>query len=256
MLLDIAGKKPVTVPTVLLHAVHGRLGVHEQDGVRDSVTGAECNAQRARHDKLVAQDPDRPANLGENAHCPQGHLVLAHARQCGYEMIARQTGQGILIAQQTAHADGHLAQQRVADRMTERIVDPAKVIQVQPDDGQRLFVVQRHFDSMRQHQFKRRAVWQASERIKVGQFIDSMGGFNLRSDVFLVRQVIDDPSALVAHRIDQNPLGVFGTILATIDELPLPGFAARKCRPKLLIALSRRFAGLEQFGIAPDQFAC
>ncbi|MNO75782.1 hypothetical protein D3C76_668410 [compost metagenome] len=93
------------------------------------------------------------------------------------ELVATQTGQGVVLAQLAAQALAQGAQQLVAETMAEGVVDVLEVVQVQAQrSGQFLAVVAAH-QGLLEPLVEQRAVGQPGERVVMGHVVDlRMGG--------------------------------------------------------------------------------
>src|SRR6185369_10588358 len=74
------------------------------------------------------------------------------------------------------------------------------------------------------------------------------------ADVFLDRDIVRNLAIGLAYRRDDGLLDVDFAILAPVDELATPGFAAGQGSPQLAISFARRLAGLQQARILAEDF--
>ena len=91
------------------------------------------------------------------------------------ELVAAQTRHRIGLADFVAQAPGHRLQQRVTDRMAERIVHLLEVVEVEAQHGAG-FVSSAARDGLAQPVVKQHAVWQLGQRVMMGHVGDF--GFN------------------------------------------------------------------------------
>jgi hypothetical protein len=91
------------------------------------------------------------------------------ARQNDDELVAAETGNGVLVAHGTPESLGDLNQQGVADPVTQRIVDILEAVQVEEHQRQRFTAAMRTRKVVPDPLLEQAAVGQTGQRIEMRQ---------------------------------------------------------------------------------------
>ncbi len=186
-----------------LGLVHGQVGVLQQGVPLAAVARADGDAQR-RGDVHVQplQREGRGESLQHLGRDGGDGFLVAHLRQQQQEFIARQPRHGVGRAQHGLQALPHLAQQRIAGGVAERVVDGLEVVQVQEHDRNQRAVAR----GLRQHLLQpvlgQGAVGQLCQAVLVGQGGDAGVGVFQRL-LFLV-ELLHEPAQVRRHHGDEQ----------------------------------------------------
>ena len=143
-------EEAVSAAAVLLGAVERKIGLLQQFVGVLAVLGRQRNADTDADDELVTGDLVGRGNLLDHMageHGDGGRLAIA-AELHDREFVAAEPRHRVMLRHAFAEAPRDLFQQRVADRMAERIVDVLEVVEVEtehrkliaaPDEPQGLF---------------------------------------------------------------------------------------------------------------------
>ena len=172
------------VAAFLLRLVHGGIGVLQQfifgerivgidghtDARRDHIVGA---AQTVRCLKSALQFCDRRLKLIVARDFGENHDEFIAARACHRIRSARRLPQPLR----------HLAQQHVALRVTERVVDALEIVQVDEQHVELTLFAARQRDRLTQAVAQKPAVRQPGERVVIGQQLRRALRLNARRHV-------------------------------------------------------------------------
>ena len=188
-------KKRQARAAVGLGAVERHVGVLEQQvGVaavarrqRDADAGADhhlvaARSRRSRPGSATMRSASAPASFG------LAERVLQH-----HELVAAEAGDDVGAAHQRAQPVGDRAQQRVAARMAERVVDLLELVEVDEQDGERPAASQAR-RRRRPSGRGKGAVRQAGQRVVARQLVDL--GFGVRRSVMSSTSTTAPPSAI------------------------------------------------------------
>ena len=183
-----ASKKAYVPGRTALGEVHGQVRIAQQGlGVR-AVLRVYRDADARRDHQRIHRELHR---LAQRADQPLGHGAgvrgAAQVRQQHHELIAAEAGDipgpraiggarrgGLAaVAQRAAQAVGDHAQQLVADRVAERVVDALEVVEIEIQHRQHALVVLGGLEGAHQTVARLLAIRQAGERIEVGQAHDA-----------------------------------------------------------------------------------
>ena len=101
------------------------------------------------------------------------------ARDPGHEqreLVAAEARHRVALADVLLDPLGHLAQQLVADRVAERVVDDLEAVEVEEEDGQPLVVAVGLRHGERQAVVEEEAVGQVRQRVVEGEVLDLLLG--------------------------------------------------------------------------------
>ena len=246
-------------------AAPGRLGgVERQIGVADHRVGAgaarvaDGDADRGADRHLVALD-----RVGARHLLDQGlgkrfqQAGLDDARQHRLEFVAAQASDLAVVAHDGLQPIGDLAQQRVADRVAERIVDVLEPVEVDQEQGAALLpargIAQRFVERLAHH----RPVRQAGQRIEARQAADFLFAAPLFGEVRADPAEAHEAALLVEDRIArQGPVDVL--VGGGPDDDVGEGEAGRQVEAQRLVLFAAiALAGVdgEQIGeLAAEQF--
>ena len=112
---------------------------------------------------------DLPRDLG-------GVLLGADARDEQRELVAAEARDRVALADVLLDPLGDLAQQLVADRVAERVVDDLEAVEVEEEDGQPLVVPVGLGHGERQAVVEEQAVGQVRQRVVEGEVLDLLLG--------------------------------------------------------------------------------
>ncbi len=171
--IHFAGIELEVIPSHLLGSIHCGIGILEQHFQIQAIVRINADAQRWRDREFMARDFEgAPEDLNQ----PMGHFGRRSRMKSGHgknEFITAQPRQGINAPHDAIQSPRHLAQQLVADTVTQRIVDALEMIQVEKNDGNFSLLAL----GSRQHLHKTFAqqapIRQSGQHIVIGQFTDA-----------------------------------------------------------------------------------
>ena len=215
-----------TSPPLTLGAVERKVGVLEQLLGAGAIAGAHGNADARTNDDLMAIDligctecfDDPVRQLRGRRRLAGGHL--RHG-----ELVTAEARDRIRAADEATQARGHELQQRISDRMAERVVDVLEPVEVEAEDGHALILlVQGLLDLL----LEQVAVRQIRQGIVPGHMVDTGLGLAPIRDVLVgadpasaIDGVMDDADGAPIIELDdaevrlplldqfQNPFDVF-----------------------------------------------
>ena len=158
------------VAALVLGAIERHVGVaHDVGGAADMLVDDRDADRGADHDGLVADGVGR-AERGDDAVGDrlQGGVVGAGRGDDG-ELVAADAGDQVVAAQGAGEALGHVADELVADRVAERVVDVLEMIEIDVEDGRRRAALAHLLDRRFEPLAEIDAVGQAAERIVHGE---------------------------------------------------------------------------------------
>ena len=229
----------------MLAATGGLRGVEREVGVADERVGA-------RAARVADGDPDRRADRHLMAFDHVGARDLLDQRsgerfeqadvdragQHRLEFVAAEAADLAVIAHHRFQPLGDLAQQRVADRVAERVVDVLEAIEVDHEQRAALLamggVAQRFVERLAHH----RAVGQAGQRIEPREARNLALGLALLGEVGADAAKAEEAAALVEDRIARKrPVDVL--LARRADDHVGEGEAGRKVEAEGLALLDR-----------------
>ena len=198
-------------------AAAGGLGrVEREVGIADQRVGAgparvaDGDADRGADRHLVAFDHVGPRDLLDQR--PGERFQQADVDAAGkhrLELVAAETPDLAVIAHHRLQPLGDLAQQRVADRVAERVVDVLEPIEIDHEQRAALLamgrVAQRFVERLAHH----RAVRQSGQRVEPGEARDLLLGPALLGEVGADAAEAEEAAAIVEDRVArQRPVHV------------------------------------------------
>ena len=158
------------VAALVLGAVERHVGIAHDVGGAGAIAVDHRDADRgADHDVLAADGVGRAERGDDALRDHHHHLAVVADRGDHREFVAAEAGHQVAAAQRVRQPQGHVADQLVADRVSERVVDVLEVVEVDIEHrGRRragLHLVDHRFQPLAEED----AVGQAAERIVHGQ---------------------------------------------------------------------------------------
>ena len=182
-----------------LRVVQRQVGAFQQLVGIDAVVGRQRDAHARAHQHLLAADDERQ---GHRLHQPFGQRTgggrLRRADLDHRKFVAAEPRDQVGLAHALTQPQGHDAQQFVADRVAERVVDGLEAVEVDAQQGHRLARAAQA-DRLVQPLAKAHPVRQAGQLVVVRHALDLGNGAPLLGDVVMGR----DPAA-VGHRLVVN----------------------------------------------------
>ena len=129
--------KVESVAPAVLGLVHRRVGMlHQRLGV-PAVLRVQADADAGGNmQRVIADDQHLFQRLDDFFRHVRGGLAIPQIFQQDHELVAAQTGECILFAQQHPDAPGHGLQHGIADGVAETVVDRLEPVQVDEQHGQ------------------------------------------------------------------------------------------------------------------------
>ncbi len=162
----------VGVAPALLGLIHRGVGALDQIAFTAAIVRIEADAQAATDVQFMAIDPQR---LGEPPHDlvgDMGRVLGTRLRQHQQEFVAPGTGHGVRRAHLGNQPPRHLAQQEIAHRMPQGIIDVLEVVQIQHHHRQPRLVALRLLNGRSQTILQQAAIGQMGQGIGIGQLRD------------------------------------------------------------------------------------
>ena len=167
----------VVVAALLLGPVHRRVGVAHQGLRVVAVGGVDGDAHARRDEELAAVDPEGVVDRRRRSSGDLGGVLLGRdARNEERELVAAEARDGVALAHVLLDPLGDLAQQLVADGMSERVVDDLEAVEVEEEHGELLVVAVGLGHRERQAVAEEEAVRQVGQRIVEGEVLDLLLG--------------------------------------------------------------------------------
>ena len=189
------------VAALRLGAVEGEVGVLEQRVRVLPVLREQGDADAGGDMHLVAVElergGERAQDLGRQGRGVGGLRELGlHQR----ELVAAEPGQGVAGADRARDPAGHRAQQLVADRMAERVVDLLEAVEIEEEDRGHATFAAGMGQGLAEPVEQQGAVRQAGQRVVQGQPPDARLGRLALGQVLEHRDLGDDLARRGAHR--------------------------------------------------------
>nr|WP_239002945.1 hypothetical protein [Rhodovastum atsumiense] len=167
---------PVLLGPIQRHArpLEQRIGI-------DPIRRREADADAGADDDLVALQLERRAERLDHPAGQAGSVLrLVHVGLDDGELVATEPRQRVGLAQQLLQSGGNGAQQRVAHRMAERVVDFLEAVEVDQADGAAPATTRQR---LVQPLAEQHPVGQAGQRVVVGEMRDMGIGLAALGDV-------------------------------------------------------------------------
>ena len=159
----------------------------------------------------------------------RGRGITGQAFEQHDEPVAALSRDGVAGAHAMAQPIGRGNQQRVADRMAARVVDPLEVVEVEEHQRAMLVVAGADGHRLLQPLEQQPAVGQVRQRVVEGQRVDALLGGLALGDVGDADHMVRDPSVVCRHRRDRHPGEECRAALAPAEHFAGPGPGLLQC---------------------------
>ncbi len=158
------------VAAFVLGAVERHVGVAHDVGGAARIAVDHRDADRGADHDVLAVDRVGRADRGDQALGHRHHLGVVVADRGNHrELVAAEAGHQVVAAQRVRQPQRNAADQFVADRMAERVVDVLEMVEIDIEHGGRRRAGAHLFDHRLQPLAEENAVGQAAERIVHGE---------------------------------------------------------------------------------------
>jgi hypothetical protein len=205
------GEEAKAVAAAFLGAVHGRVSILDEGFCVVPMLGEDADADAATDPKRTILNPE----FGRHSvHDPFGgggrSFDVGNGTQHDQEFVSSDARHRILIADLPLQPFGTLLEEKIPDRVPERIVDDLEAVEIEEEDRDQLAAAASGGDGLHQPILEQAAVGQSGKPVVVGEKLDLLLGAFAFGDIEDAARHGIDNAGWVTLRLtaSQDPPGV------------------------------------------------
>ena len=208
--IHVFGEELEGIASLLFGAIHGRIGIFDQRLPVHSMFRENTDADATSHVEALIFNQEFSGHAVEDPVGGDGRFGnTLQGGQHDQEFVAAAAGHRIFFPDTPLEPFGNLLQEKIAERVSQRIVDDFEAVEIEKQNCDFLVVLAASAGQrFGQDLTEKSPIMQAGKGIVIGEKLDPCLGHFAVSDVFNRAFVEKEVSVAVAHRpqIHQHPL--------------------------------------------------